>query len=124
MSLAPITLRFAGQHAHGFALGELVEPYPFNVGGVSGIIPAGYMTDLESVPRVAQWMLPRAGRALRAALIHDYLITTRGYARAHDDVFLAALDLEGFRDLRVYPIRWALRINTWARRRTAPNMGY
>lgn len=118
MSIAdfsPLTLRFDGVHSRGRAMAVVVEDWAWAVKCWSGVIPAGFKTDLESVPKFAQWILPRAGRALRPALIHDWLISTWGYAREHDDVFMAALDLEGLRDLRVHPIRWALRWNTHRR---------
>jgi hypothetical protein len=41
------------------------------------VIPAGYVTDYATVPRVVSWLIPRYGRYTRAAILHDYLITDR-----------------------------------------------
>jgi hypothetical protein len=38
-------------------------------------VPAGYVTDYATVPRVVSWLIPRYGRWTRAAIVHDYLIT-------------------------------------------------
>lgn len=57
--------------------------------------PAGFMTDLASVPRVpvAYWLT--GGTATRPSVIHDFLYTA-GYDRKYaDDVFLAAMEAEG-----------------------------
>ena len=36
-------------------------------------IPAGFRTDLASVPRLLTWLVPKAGKHNRAAVVHDYL---------------------------------------------------
>jgi Protein of unknown function (DUF1353) len=43
--------------------------------GDSFTVPAGYVTDFASVPRVAVWLIPRFGRYTRAAILHDWLLT-------------------------------------------------
>ncbi|MCM6773254.1 DUF1353 domain-containing protein [Nocardia sp. CDC159] len=37
------------------------------------VIPAGFLTDFASVPRVLVWLIPRYGAYTRAAILHDYL---------------------------------------------------
>lgn len=45
-------------------------------GAVEGVsVPAGFVTDLASVPRPVQWLAPRAGLYNWAAVVHDYLCT-------------------------------------------------
>lgn len=45
-------------------------------GATEGVsVPAGYVTDLASVPRPVQWLVPRAGLYNWAAVVHDYLCT-------------------------------------------------
>lgn len=39
-------------------------------------VPMGYMTDLASVPRAFQAFVPKDGRILKAAVVHDYMYTT------------------------------------------------
>lgn len=36
-------------------------------------IPAGYVTDFASVPRMLQWFAPSTGKYTLAAVLHDYL---------------------------------------------------
>jgi hypothetical protein len=47
---------------------ELVEPLRHSDGYD---IPAGYVSDFASVPRVASWLFPRTGRYLRPSIRHD-----------------------------------------------------
>jgi len=36
-------------------------------------VPAGMLTDLASVPRLARWLVDRVGPHLEAAIVHDFL---------------------------------------------------
>jgi len=36
-------------------------------------VPAGMLTDLASVPRIARWLVDRVGPHLEAAIVHDFL---------------------------------------------------
>jgi hypothetical protein len=38
-------------------------------------VPAGYLSDLATVPSIVQWLVPTSGTYFRAAILHDYLIT-------------------------------------------------
>ena len=56
------------------------------------IVPAGFVTDLASVPRVLWNLLPPLASYARAAVIHDYLYATNGLTRAEaDGVLLEAM---------------------------------
>ena len=37
------------------------------------VVPAGMLTDLTSVPRLARWLVGRVGPHLEAAILHDFL---------------------------------------------------
>lgn len=39
------------------------------------VVPAGFVTDFATVPRVVTWLVPRFGTYTRAAILHDWLIT-------------------------------------------------
>lgn len=41
-------------------------------------IPAGYITDLASIPWFVRWIADRASLGLLAPLVHDYLCDCRG----------------------------------------------
>jgi hypothetical protein len=45
--------------------------------GISVDVPVGYRTDLASTPWWIRWLLPPNGKYGKAAVIHDYLCTTR-----------------------------------------------
>ncbi len=49
------------------------------------IVPAGFVTDLASVPDIAEPLLPRNGEYSTAAIIHDYLYWTQSCTREQAD---------------------------------------
>lgn len=52
-------------------------------------VPAGFVTDFASIPRVLWNVLPPTGQYGKAALIHDYCYRTAWYAtRAQSDLVL------------------------------------
>lgn len=73
------------------------------------IVPDGYVTDFATVPRIAVWLVPKAGLAARAAILHDYLLTDvlpsgRISSRDIDGLFRRAM-----RELGVPPVRrWVM----------------
>lgn len=59
---------------------RLLEPFQFYVGEKEAphtiyTIPAGFVTDLTSVPRLLWSLLPPHGRYAKAAILHDWLVT-------------------------------------------------
>lgn len=53
--------------------------YRTSIGGEGTItVPAGFITDLASMPRATWIALPPDGPWTKAAVIHDFLCTTRG----------------------------------------------
>jgi len=53
----------------------LVEPLTY-LGKVDRfVVPAGFGTDLASVPRPVLWLVPESGRHTLAAVLHDWLCT-------------------------------------------------
>jgi hypothetical protein len=63
-------LRTAG--ADGWTL---VEPLTYVGSRDRFVVPAGFVTDLASVPRPVLWLVPRSGRYTLAAVLHDWLCT-------------------------------------------------
>jgi hypothetical protein len=57
-------------------------------------VPAGFATDLASVPRIpwAFWLF--GDRARRAGIVHDWLYSQGGSRSYADDVFLACMRTE------------------------------
>ncbi len=48
-------------------------------------VPAGFRTDLASVPRIFFWLFPSYGAYTKAAILHDYLCETKLVSRADAD---------------------------------------
>ena len=72
------------------------------------IVPEGFTTDLDSVPRVPFLHAMLKGYTVRAATIHDYLYNTQRGKKFADTIFLMAMDDEGVPNIRRYPIYWAV----------------
>lgn len=59
------------------------------------VVPAGFVTDLASIPRMLRWLLQQNGNSRRAAVLHDFLYATQPVTRAEaDSIFRAALKAE------------------------------
>ena len=76
-------------------------------------IPAGFLTDLSSVPRPGRWYVSRVGPHLEASIVHDWLYVawqfegrepTDRMKRFADDVFLAAMKRAKVRGFK----RWVM----------------
>lgn len=72
------------------------------------VVPAGYRTDLASVPRPAWWLVPRDDeQARRPSVVHDYIYTnlTDRFSKAEADrIFYDALLDEGMHK----PLAWLM----------------
>lgn len=89
---------------------KLVEPLTYRGGQVPITVPAGFVTDMDSVPRVPVVYAAFKGRAVRAAVVHDHLYERqRGKAFA-DSIFLKAMKHEGVPARWRYPIYWAVKL--------------
>ena len=47
-------------------------------------VPAGFQTDLASIPRYMTWLVPVAGVQDRAAIVHDWLCGSLAFAYSHN----------------------------------------
>jgi hypothetical protein len=86
-------------------LWEVVEPLVYRGRRDTFVVPAGFLTDFATVPRVVVWLIPRFGRYTLAAVLHDWLIT-EGIARGE----VSSRDADGLfrrmlRELGVPPVR-------------------
>lgn len=99
----------------GDALWQLDEPLTYRGATDTFTVPAGFVTDFASVPRLVTWLLPRYGDYTRAAILHDYLwVRDDVTKRDADGLFRRAM-----RELGVsVPRRWMM----WAAVRTASLM--
>ena len=85
-------------------------------------VPAGYKTDLASVPRLLRWIVPVANAKNRkAAVVHDYLCTHGDGVvknqKQSDKVFREALGVLGLGRFKsgalYYPVRIFQSIKGW-----------
>ena len=58
-------------------------------------VPAGFTTDLDSVPRIPGLYAMVKGRATRSAVVHDYLYRNRYPRKQADNIFWDAMKHEG-----------------------------
>jgi hypothetical protein len=85
---------------------ELVEPFlivhPFG----THVVPAGFVCDLESVPRLLQWLFPKLGRGALAGIAHDDLYARGTVTRAIADAAYLAL-------LKQFGVSWSERVTKY-----------
>lgn len=79
---------------------ELLAPFEFHVGSYPSVdviqVPAGFVTDLASIPRWLWSVLPPHGQYAKAAIVHDYLYTKAIGSKAYaDKVFLEGMEVLG-----------------------------
>jgi hypothetical protein len=73
-------------------------------------VPAGFVTDFASVPRVPVAFWLTGDTAHDAAVVHDYLYSTGELPREKADaVLLEAMAVTGIPAWRRYPMYWAVR---------------
>lgn len=100
---------------------RLYQAFSYDIGhlgsGNTVTVPAGYNTDLCSIPFYARAFIPLAGPLAKPALLHDWLIDHRDPRAA--DVFDEALVVAGVK----HPLRWilvaAVRVHAWVKFRGA-----
>jgi hypothetical protein len=100
--------RYVGQR-DGRPVFRLLAPLIFDsaVAGRQITVPIGFETDLASVPRWVGTYLLAGGKAVRAAVVHDYLYERDRVTRQEADaVFLEAMDIE--QDPEEAWRRWAM----------------
>lgn len=73
-------------------------------------VPAGFITDFASVPRVFWRVIPPWGKYGRAAVVHDWLYKEKGGDRETADlIFLEAMTFLGVAKWKRYVMYWAVR---------------
>lgn len=77
-------------------------------------VPAGFSTDLASIPRPLQAVIPLNGKHRAAAIVHDYLYAIQDRTRAQADaIFLEAMKACRVRYTQRYAMYWGVRIGGW-----------
>ena len=93
---------------------SLAEPLEYHVGAEDSDtvvqVPAGFETDLASVPWFGRWLVSSWKGTARAAVVHDFLYSVvgrrlHGFTRAQaDSIFGEALRVTGS---KAWPVIWA-----------------
>src|SRR5688500_11341220 len=74
----------------------LEYPLVCDIDGTAYTVPAGFVTDFASVPRILWNILPPYGKHSRAAVLHDWLYVTGIVDRATADrIFLLLMEALG-----------------------------
>lgn len=66
-------------HKSADQLWELMEPFAFETPSLSVTVPAGFVSDFASVPRLVRWYVDDDDPAiLPGSIVHDYVYGRRG----------------------------------------------
>ena len=86
--------------------------YQSDLGGLI-IVPAGFETDLASIPRIFQSLVPKVDRHMLPAIVHDYLVRRPDFSRKlADRIFLEAMRLKNVNPIRRRLMYWAVSLQT------------
>ena len=104
-----------GKTREGRAVFRVVENFQFEIGrkgsGIAVAVPAGFETDLASVPWWALRLVD-AGAMVRSAAVHDRLREDLAFTKLQGDaIFLTALEAEGVKRWQRELVFCAVRIN-------------
>lgn len=114
-SIPKITrLQLPDEMTFRFACGSraviLSRPYSFVWDSHEYIVPAGFKSDLASVPRIFWRILPPFGSYSTAAVIHDWLCVTKAVSRREaDEAFREAMIMTGVPLITRSIMYWAVR---------------
>lgn len=79
--------------------------------GFTITVPKGFVTDLDSVPRIPFVFFIAKGRTVESAVVHDYLYRTGLVSRKEaDDIFYELMIKEGVSSFRSWYIYSAVRL--------------
>lgn len=95
--------------------GYFVVLEKFSLGGI--YIPAGFITDIDSVPRIPFFYTIFKGRTTDEAIVHDYLYSIRYDRKSADQIFLQLMERGRVRRRYRVPIYGAVRLFGWYRYR-------
>lgn len=74
-------------------------------------VPAGFVSDLSSIPWGFQWLIPKGGPKAAAAIVHDYLYQTGKVSRKEaDEIFLKIMREQEVAAWKRYAMYGAVRL--------------
>jgi hypothetical protein len=117
----PLVVEDGGMRG-GSRLWRLVKPFRFQ-GARCINVPVGFITDGASVPRLCWPLFSPTGSYLGAAVIHDFLYSSKVLTRKESDlVFLEAMKAAGVGLFTRRLVFAAVRVGGWAAWKTSTNL--
>lgn len=93
------------------------DPFDYDIGEVGGEkieVPAGFFTDLGSVPRIFWNIIPPIGKPLRSFVLHDFCYFSQIYTRLKsDNILLESMGVAGVGFIKRWTIYLAVRAGGW-----------
>jgi hypothetical protein len=94
---------------------HLITPFTARWRNYEFTVPLGFETDMASIPRGLQWLIPQVGRHNQPSILHDYCYRvrptpTRLNRRDYDRLFRDAMKSTGVTWWRRYLIWLAVRL--------------
>ena len=87
---------------------RLTKPFMYYGDDINVVVPAGFTTDFDSVPRIPLLYAAFKGHTTQAAITHDHLYREQSGKAFADSTFLAAMEHEGLPLRRRLPIYWGV----------------
>jgi hypothetical protein len=101
-----------------------MESFSVTWGDSTWLIPAGFRTDLASIPRFFQRLIPKVGKHIQPAIVHDYFYVygDKGIYKITkedaDQMFLDGMKHVGVSYWKRYAMYYAVRVGgrgVWAK---------
>lgn len=93
------------------------EDFDYDIGEIGGekiIVPAGFRSDLGSVPQIFWNLIPPIGKPLRGYILHDWLYSCQTFSRfMSDNILLEAMEVAGVGYFKRITIYFAVRLFGW-----------
>lgn len=96
---------------------KLISPFEYHVGDYPSQdiikVPAGFITDLTSIPRILWFILHPCGQWAKSSIIHDYLYSKSNTTKTRleaDKIFLEGLKVLKVPLVQRYVLYYAVRL--------------
>lgn len=114
----PLIVSIEQKEHKGRGIYKLAETFEYHIGylGSGSIIsvPVGFQTDGVSIPGILRAWFPTAGKAGKAAVIHDYMLYTGQYGKKMAaEIFLEAMHILEVPKVKRTLMYWAVKYWPW-----------
>ncbi len=117
---APLRVVILEGEWNGRGLVQLLEPLVYYVGYLNSddyiVVPAGFISDLVSVPPIARGLIAPLDRAAKAGVVHDWLLYEGKRGKVESaKIFLEALGVLKVPVWKRYIMYWVVRYYPWTK---------